>query len=170
MGSKNYLNLDFISKTRQNHALEHATLHILAKKNPGKFMGGHSDFRGIRIIGDVATEDIKDSMEEALARLKAGESRLAVHPNCGTNYAVMGLLGGSAAWLGMLGTGEGFNRKLERLPFVITLVTLALILARPLGPVLQEKVTTDAKLKDLQISEIMRFERNGITMHRILTL
>ena len=165
----NIMNLDFITKTRQNHALEHAALHILAKKNPGKYMGGHSDFRGIRIIGDVSTEDIKESLEEALTRLKGGERRLAVHPNCGTNYAVMGLLGGGAAWLGMLGTDEGFNRKLERLPLVITLVTLALIFARPLGPVLQEKVTTDASLKNLQISEIMRFERNGITMHRILT-
>ena len=89
--SDSLLNAPTISRIRRNHALEHATLHILAQRFPGKPMAGHSNPRGFWILGDVPTEEIKSAVESALARLRAGESHLALHPNCGTNIAVAGM-------------------------------------------------------------------------------
>jgi large subunit ribosomal protein L3 len=35
------LDLPLILETRRNHALEHASIHLLSHKNPGKRMAGH---------------------------------------------------------------------------------------------------------------------------------
>jgi len=92
-----------------------------------------------------------------------------VHPNCGTNFAFAGLAAGVAAWLAMLGSGNSLRRKLDRLPLVTSLVTLALILTYPLGARIQERITTDADLGDLHMVQIDRFERNGMPFQRVIT-
>ena len=75
-------------RVRNNHALEHATLHVLQEKGLKSRLGGISDVGGFWIYGDVETEAIFTAAQEALKRLADGESELAVHPNCGTNIAV----------------------------------------------------------------------------------
>jgi len=85
------LNLPLILETRRNHALEHATLHILARTHRTN-MAGHSNPTGFFLLGDLQLEEIADAATEAMKRLKAGESGLAVHPGCGTNLAVSALL------------------------------------------------------------------------------
>jgi hypothetical protein len=163
------LKLKPIEQVRRNHALEHATLHILAKKRSNQFLAGHSDAYGIRIIGDVPTEEIQLAVDEALARRQSGEKRLAYHPNCGTNFATAGVLAGLTAWTGMLGSGKSFKEKFNRLPLVILLVTIVLILSRPLGPYLQQYVTTDANPGTLKIIEIRRHDFAHFVLHRICT-
>jgi hypothetical protein len=158
-----------LHRIRRNHALEHATLHMLTRKKPHPPMGGYSDMAGFWIIGNVDTEDLEKAAEEALGRLGKGEKRLAISPNCGTNFATAGLLAGIAAWLGMLNPGKGLRRKMERLPMVVSLVTLALIVSQPLGPLLQARVTTSASPGSLKISAIQPRQRKGIMVHRILT-
>lgn len=163
------LNKDPISRARRNHALEHATLSILSKTDSNLKLAGYSDHKGFWIFGDISLEALQQAVEEGLARLRDGENELAIHANCGTNYAVSGILAGSAAWLAMLGSGRNLRQKLERWPLVISLVTLALVVARPLGPLLQKRVTTQASPGDLQVVEIIHYKRRKLPMYRIRT-
>ncbi|HBA90580.1 MAG TPA: hypothetical protein DCZ08_02005 [Anaerolineaceae bacterium] len=132
-------------------------------------MAGYSNPQGFWVFGDIEIEELRDTVEEAQRRLRAGESRLAIHPHCGTNFAISGLAAGTAAWLAMLGSDGSLRRKLDRLPLVTTLVTLVLILTFPLGPKVQERVTTDARLGDLRVVGINRYMRGGMPVHQVLT-
>ncbi len=158
-----------IYNIRRNHALEHATLQILTGKKSYPFVAGYSDWRGFWVLGDVKTEDLKSAAEEALTRLKAGESKLAIHPHCGTNFAVSGMLAGSAAWLAMAATGSGWRKKLERFPLVVTLVTLVLILSQPLGPMVQSRFTTCPNPGLMQVTSITMQTFRNTSAHRVLT-
>src|SRR6266498_4399749 len=91
------LDLPLILETRRNHALEHATLHILERTHKIS-MAGHSNPTGFFIFGDLLTEDVRAAVDEALTRLRAGESRLAVHPGCGTNLVATAILPATFAW------------------------------------------------------------------------
>jgi hypothetical protein len=164
-----FLNLTPISRIRRNHGLEHATLHVLSKQHPGKKMGGYSDFNGFWLLGDLEETEVNEAVEEALKRMKAGEGNLAVHPNCGTNFATAGSLAGLAGVLGMLGVGSRKRDKLERLPMVAVLATLALILAQPLGLNVQKHLTTSGEPGDLEVVQVVLSKRRGLTTHRILT-
>lgn len=157
------------SRVRRNHALEHATLQVLAEKNPRLRMAGYSDHKGFWLIGQIETQQVEEGVWQALRRLQGGESQLAIHPNCGTNMVATGLLAGSFAWLGMLGAGRNFRERIERLPLVISLVTIAVILSQPLGPLLQARVTTSAAAQDLKIMSVERVRRGETPMHRVLT-
>ena len=44
------LDLPLILETRRNHALEHASIHLLSHKNPGKRMAGHSNPTGFFLL------------------------------------------------------------------------------------------------------------------------
>jgi len=148
-----FLDLPYIREIRRNHALEHATMQILASKYPRQPMGGHSNPWGFVILGDVDTGDLADAAVEALKRLRAGESELAIHPGCGTNYATSGLLAGSVAWYGLGGQGK-WNKKLWRIPFILPLVVLVWQLSKPLGPALQAKFTTEADMGGMEILSV----------------
>jgi hypothetical protein len=159
-----------INRIRRNHALEHATLQILARSNPFARMAGYSDMNGFWLVGDVSTDGLAASVEEALARLRAGEIGLAIHPNCGTNFVATGFLAGIAAWLSMLGAGSSVRRKLDRLPMVMTVVTLVVMFSAPLGPYLQANVTTDPQIGNMQVIRIERsLRQNKMPVHRIIT-
>ena len=167
---KHILDFPLISRVRRNHGLEHATLHVLTERHPGLPMAGHSDFGGFWILGDLDIEDLASAVQEALARLNSGESQLAVHPTCGTNFATAGILAGSAAVLAMTGVGPRMRDKAERLPLALTLATAALMLAQPLGLLLQEQVTTSGQPGALRVVKIIRQPGNRIKAHRVVTL
>ena len=154
---------------RCNHALEHATLQILSNSHPTLRLAGYADAWGFWVVGQVSTDSLAGAVEEALARLRRGEAGLAIHPYCGTNFLASGVLAGSAAWLGMLGVGRGFSKKLDRLPVVILLVTLALILGRNIGPMLQARLTTSAQVDKLEVVRLVKNMRKGLPVHRVVT-
>jgi hypothetical protein len=159
------LDLPLILETRRNHALEHATIHLLSHKNPSKRMAGHSNPTGFYLLGDLQTQDIWAAVTEAHTRLNSGESTLAVHPGCGTNMATTTLLAATFAWLPLRGNKSTLWR-LMLLPIALILALLGYQLSRPLGPWLQKYVTTEANLGSLQIMDII-FVRKGL--HRIIT-
>ena len=159
------LHMPIILQIRRNHALEHACLQVLAPKYPGRHMGGHSNPFGFVIIGDVDTADLRDAIDEALQRLRAGERELAIHPGCGTNFATSGLLAGSVAWYGLGGQSK-WTKKAWRIPFLLPLVVLAWELSKPLGPMLQAKFTTEA---DMGALEVLSVEQVRPGMHNIQT-
>ncbi len=160
------------SRVRRNHALEHATLQVMSEKNPRLRMAGYSDPNGFWLVGEADTAEIEESAQQALERLRGGESTLAIHPHCGTNLVTTSLLAGAAAWIGMLGAGRTTRDRLERLPMVISLVTLTMMASQPLGPYVQEHVTTSASpqgMERMQILKIERTQRGDVPLHRVLT-
>ena len=167
--AQSLLNSTLVDRIRRNHGLEHATLAILSQRHPRTSMAGHSDFRGFRILGEVSQEEVSAAMEEGLRRMRAGERHLAVHPNCGTNFVTSGVLAGSAAALAMFGAGRRLRDKLDRLPVAITLATVALMVAQPLGLLLQEEITTSGEPGALRVVQITSTRHGKIQSHRVIT-
>jgi hypothetical protein len=157
------------SRVQRNHGLEHATLHILARRFPHQAMAGYSDTGGFWLVGDIPSDEVEAAVREALARMRAGESGLAVHPNCGTNFATSGILAGLAAGLAVMGAGPRLRDKLERLPLAATLATLALIISQPLGLFLQARYTTSGVPGNLEVALIRRRRRGNVSAHRVQT-
>jgi hypothetical protein len=158
-----------VTRVRRNHGLEHATLNVLSDQYPNLRLAGHSDLGGFWIIGDAPTGAVEAAVRQALGRLKGGEKELAIHANCGTNFVAAGAVAGLAAWMGMLGSGRALRQKLERLPLVISLATMALILAQPLGFALQARVTTSGQPGGLELDQVIVSHWGRLPAHRVLT-
>lgn len=165
---KSILNWGPVSRTRRNHGLEHATLNLLSRKQPGVF-AGHSDHHGFWIIGNVSTDLLLETTREALERMKAGEKSLAIHQNCGTNFVTTGLVAGSLTWLFTLGRANSIKKRMNRWSTLVMVSTIAAVLAHPLGFKAQERVSVSGEPGNLVIKQIVRYERSGPVMHRILT-
>jgi hypothetical protein len=159
------LDLPYLLETRRNHALEHATIHLLSRKHPGKRMAGHSNPTGFFLLGDVSTQDIWESTTEAHMRLSSGESGLAIHPGCGTNLATTALLSAAFAWFPLRGTKSTLWRLLL-IPFALIFALIGYQLSRPLGPWLQKHITTESNLGNLKILDIVPIRKG---MHRVIT-
>jgi hypothetical protein len=167
------LNLSPIARVRRNHALEHATMQVLAEEHGTRRLVGRSSFWGFAIYGDVVTEDLLEAAREGLRRLKAGERTMAIHPNCGSNYVIAGAIAGLGAFLAMGGLSrdreDRLLDRLARLPLACAAGTLGVILSRPLGTAFQAHVTTEADVGDLRIAGITRSEGAGTTVHFVQT-
>jgi hypothetical protein len=162
------LALPFVLETRRNHALEHATLHILAAKYPGRNMAGHSNPTGFFILGNLPTEEVRSAVQQALGRLRAGESELAIHAGCGTNLATSILLAATFAWFALRGARSGAGRLL-RAPFAVIFALVGLVVSRPLGPVIQQRITTDADMGNLQVVDVRPSGHGRVSAHRVIT-
>ena len=145
--------------------MEHATLKILARKYNDKNLAGHSNPTGFFLFGDMTTSDIRESIHEAMTRLRAGEHDLAIHPGCGTNLATSMVLPASFAWIPFQGT-RSLRWRLLLIPVALGFALFGYVLSKPLGPWLQRNVTTQADLGNLQLVEIIPV-RKGV--HRIIT-
>ena len=99
------LNMPVVARVRRNHALEHATIHVLSQHDRTLRLVGRSSPSGFHIYGQVDTQVLASAVSEALVRLQSGEVELAVHPRCGTNLAAdrrAGRLGGLRGHVGAL--------------------------------------------------------------------
>ena len=156
--------LDLVNVIRQNHALEHATMHVLNRRNPYQRLAGRTTHSGFLIYGSVETLEVANAATEALARLQQGEAHLAVYPYCGTNLAVISIAAGMAAFGATLGRPRS---KLDRLPLALMAATLAAIAAQPLAHRIQETVTTTPEVEGLYIAEVARLERGRFVTHQV---
>ena len=156
---KMLLELPGVGKVRRVHALEHATITILSHRFPEARMAGRSTPKGFWFYGDVDEYELERAVHEALRRLQSGEAQLAIHPRCGTNLAVAGLLTGAAGLLAStsLHRDEG---PLDKLPRVVLATMAALFVAQPAGLAVQEAVTTSPDASSLLIGKI-RHNRSG---------
>jgi hypothetical protein len=168
-----FLNLLPISRLRRNHALEHATMHILSERHRGLRLVGRSSLWGFYIYGDVSTETLVAAAQEGLRRLRGGQRQLAIHSNCGSNLAVSGILAGLGAFLALGGLSANRPKsrleRITRLPLVFTAATLGIVLAQPLGPAFQAHVTTQADVGDLHIVGVTQERKAGILIHHVRT-
>ena len=167
--------LDFplIRKTRRNHGLEHATVHILSKQIERLRIAGRSTHNGFMLIGDVPTEKVEEAAKEALDRMRAGEHHLAMHPNCGTNLVATGIL---TALVGVFGVGMRRRQGvLNHFSWMVTMMMLAALVAQPLGMDLQKHITTEGDPGDLELIRVRRhvftlpFVGRPITLHNVVT-
>jgi hypothetical protein len=162
------LDIPVLLHIRRNHGLEHATINILSLRFPFLPLAGYSFPGGFFLLGDVPTEEVRDAVFQALSRMSNGERSLAIHPNCGTNFVVAGFVAGALAWLGMAGSKDKRD-KIERLPLVISLVTIGLIASQPLGLKVQERITTSGDPQGLSIVDIFPIRFGQFSLHRIET-
>ncbi len=152
-----------VQRTRQHHAIEHATLHMLAAQFPHRSFAGVSDPLGFTIYGDVSESLLRRAVGDALLRLQAGEEHLAIHPNCGTNLATSAVLATLAAWLGLAGRRPWF----DKFGAALLLVVAALAAARPVGLRLQAYTTT-AAVADRWVAEIRPIRAGALVAHRVV--
>ncbi len=139
-----------VRSTRQNHAWEHATLHVLGGRGQVRQASGLSDPSGFTLFGEMSVEDVDHAVADAQAAINEGRRGLAIHPDCGTNLVVQALL--SVLVMQFLGrTGRGFSMA----RFVASLMSMTALsmAAKVLGPRLQT-VTTLADLRDREVTEV----------------
>lgn len=155
---------------RRNHALEHATIHLLSARHPRVSLVGRSDAAGFYLFGNVPTLSVEEAVREALARLQAGERSLAIHPQCGTNLLTAALLAGAGSFLALAGgRQQSWRDRLDRLPLAIATAVLGLIVAQPLGTAIQRNVTTSGDIGSLDVVSVRRLRAGRVALHRVLT-
>ena len=160
------MDIPLITRTRRNHALEHATIHLLSQPIPDLNLVGRSDWNGFTLYGAVDTELVLQCATEALDRLRAGESELAIHPRCGTNLAT-GLV------LSSIGSAAVLNNRrrsaLSKAAGLALTLGAVLVLTQPLGLKAQQRWTTLADIDALQVTRIERKQQGKLTVHRVHT-
>ena len=145
--------MDMLAHIRKNHAMEHATIHLLTEALPHVSFAGYSFVRGYWILGKAELQDVQKAAEMAHARLKNGEHKLAIHPNCGTNIAMIGLCTAAAAMLTSFGDDED-ESPMSRFSAFTTAGMIGALVGKPLGPKVQEKISTDPDVSSLSIVSI----------------
>jgi len=155
----------FGRRIRQNHAIEHATITILSGYVPDLRVSARSSSRGFIIFGDVDLGQLRRALDEALQRLQAGESELAIHPNCGTNLVVGALLLTVGTMLGMTS-----SRARTRIASTAVSAGAGYVAARPLGQFVQKHVTTLPDVDGVRVSDIFRRKFFGMTIVEVRTI
>lgn len=164
------LSTPILSRIRRNHGLEHATIHILSRRYPGSPLVGRSDARGFFLYSSLPIDAVGEAVNEALDRMRAGEHRLAIHPNCGTNFLTAGLLATMASFVSLFGgRDERWQDRLMRIPLAVVVTSVALILAQPLGNAAQQHLTTQGDPEGLQVEAVIPLRRGRYRLYRILT-
>ena len=149
---------------KQNHALEHATIVLLSRKYPEVRFAGISFASGFFVFGDVPTEAIVPTANEALTLLRTTQPEMAIHERCGTNLAVAGLLTGLSSM-----TVAKLRRPYNSFNNVLLASTAALILARPLGLVVQRYVTTQTPNASMNVVKVTPMQLFSTPAHFVCT-
>lgn len=152
------------SSVRRNHALEHATITVVTERYPNVFLRGRSNRKGFYIFGDIDTDELRSAINEALRRLSMGEVELAIHPRCGTNLAVAGILSGVSAAL-----AAQLKPRQNRFSYAVLASLAALMVAPRLGTEAQRHLTTLAELGDLRVDSVQRRRFLRETVHWVRT-
>jgi hypothetical protein len=143
------MELPIVGRVRKHHAVEHATVAVLFERRGRQLpVVGHSDFSGFRLVGPFPAEEVEAAAGEALRRLVAGESRLALTPMCGTNIAATAVLAGGAA---IVAAGQGARRNVSR---GLTAALAASLIGPRAGLWLQRVATVDAAVDGLRIAGV----------------
>ena len=153
-------------RTRSNHGLEHATIALLIQRMAVMgILAGNATPGSFFIYGNVSTEEVERCAAEALERLGSGQEELAVSPFCGTNLVVGAALAsaGAIAALHLAGRNPGGWTR------AFTNALVGLVLARPLGRLVQRRYTTSADVAGMSVSGVSRWQLGSLTIHRVST-
>jgi hypothetical protein len=153
---------DYVANVRRNHALEHATVSLLlGRLGPDMHVVGRASADGFFLYGDIPSDLLGQCVQEALTRLQRGEAFWAVTPHCGTNIATTGVLAG----LSTLAVTAG--RSKDRVSRAILVSMLAVVVAQPVGRLIQRYITTSADLADTEIVAVE--QRRGGRFYKVRT-
>lgn len=152
------------SAVRENHALEHATIVLLSKRFPDARFSGVSFASGFFVFGEVPTDAVLPAAEQALGRLRGGEPEMAIHERCGTNLAVAGMLTGLSAM-----SVARLRKPYNTLNNMILATTAAIVVARPLGLLVQRYVTTRTPRQTMRITGVKPLTFLGSPAHFVST-
>lgn len=166
------LRWELLRRIRRNHALEHATVRVLQENFPRLRISGYSHEGGFTLMGNIPPEAAEKAAQDALGRLRAGRRELAIHPQCGTNLVVQGMLCTLVGFLGF--AGIGWRRAFARFNLVSMLMLLTVLTAPLLGMAAQARITTDGDVGPLQITAVERRQLRlpiigTLTVHRVRT-
>lgn len=166
-----FLEQSLIKRVRRNHALEHATIHMLNRQR--YLLSGRASAGGFAIYGDVPTEKVEAAAKDAIRRLKQGQAELALHPNCGTNLVTSAVITTSIAAVGF--TGSKRKDIGDRFPLVMLFMMAAALYSQPIGMEVQKYITTTSDLGALEFVAVKRsemqlpFQAKKLIVHTILT-
>jgi hypothetical protein len=159
-----------VNRIRRNHAIEHATIRILAGRYPDKSLAGQAGCRGFVVYGDVDSEAVAWAVGQALQALR-DDPALAVHPRCGTNLVVTAILSAAASLLAIGSLGRrrrDHGRLVDTLPRILVATTAAAVLAEPLGPRVQQALTTSADVEGVRVAQVRRARFGRTVKHTVL--
>jgi hypothetical protein len=168
----------WIDHTRQNHALEHATINLLSRRFVDAQVMGVSDPFGFTLYSTLPEAEIVATARRAIRALRVGHTSLAVHKNCGTNLVITAMLTTLATLVGFgyvpdlvskSSAERSWGRFLERLPQVVLMNAMALIAAMPLARWVQENVTTSPTVHSLEIVGFVAEKRGSVNRVRVRT-
>lgn len=157
------MSLSLLERLQRNHAIEHASLHMLARHTGPVRAVACSDWGGFTIYGDIDTETLANVTVKALQALKEGHAELAIHPHCGSNFSISLLLGtlATALWLAMWHRGR-WTRLLA-----LGLIGGIVGMSKPLSYAVQGRLLTNPDVRHARIRSIQRYPWQGGTVHRI---
>ncbi len=148
----------FNHRVRKNHAIEHATVHILEDRFGRMNIEGMAEEGGFSLRGLRDRDVVAMAARSALERLKRGEIGLAIHPRCGTTLVVLNTLA-SVLFLSLLALTGSFS---------LLTVIVSLLLAHAAAPLAsrfaQKYVTTDSRVDGMEILSVeMRGEKVALS-------
>jgi len=152
-----------VARVRRNHALEHATLAVMVGRGVKGLLAGYSTSGGFWLLAPASGSEVKEAAQQALDRLSAGESRLAISPSCGTNLAVAALLATGA--MRVVGARRGKKRMGWQVNAAVALGAWAV--SRPLGEALQRKLTTLSDVKGVRVKNVRTLKLGRFRVHRV---
>ncbi len=135
-------------RIRKNHSLEHATINVLEYRYGRTLrVGGLAHSNGFSLSGpDLPSPyEVIDATREGYNRMLQGETKLALHPRCGTSIAAGNFLF-SLVFIIVIFLYHRFS--------VLNLLAaflLSNVLARPFGLTIQKYFTTHPDLRDITI-------------------
>lgn len=137
-------------QVRRNHALEHATANVIEEKYGKKDRVAGMAFKdGFYLYGDLPPVPyLIDAAREGLARLRNGETGLALHPRCGTSLAVAQFI------LALIFVALFFFIQHVSLLHVLGAFAIYAFTAKPLGLLAQKYITTSTDVDDIAFGNV----------------
>ncbi len=135
-------------RTRENHALEHATINVLEERYGRIPLVGLARRDGFFIRGPATAEIVAEASAEALRRLAGGDRRLALRRHCGTSLFVANLLTSAVVLIILLGIGKRGPTE------VLVWLGLANLAGPFFGAAVQRGLTTALPFRGLTIVRV----------------
>lgn len=148
LGPTQLFKLLFNRRVRQNHALEHGTIHLLEDRFGTANIEGMAFENGFTLKVSLDPMTVLEAARSALQRLQEGESGLAIHPRCGTTIVVINVISSLIFIVLLFATGH----------LGLVNVLLALLIANFIGPfaskLVQAGITTTSDVSDLEVTGV----------------
>ena len=165
---KMWLAVPAVDRTRRNHGLEHATLTMLARRNPQLRLVGRSTAAGFYLYGNVSTEAVQvrwpkpsstcrtarpswPSTRTAAPTLSSLASRPPAPPTSVSSAPITGAsVGAGCPWWPSFPPWPSWPRQ-------------------PVGLAVQRDITTSGDMRDLAVTRIERNQTGAFVTHFVGT-